>query len=242
MSENSKIKFQQVSKGYGENQVLSDFDLDIHAGEFFSIIGRSGCGKTTILKCINGLLPIDSGTVLLDGVDIGKLDQTKLRRQIGYVIQSVGLFPHMTIGENIAYVPHLLKKPKAWIAQRTQELLGAMGMGAEMLKRYPSELSGGQRQRVGIARALAAEPQILLMDEPFGAVDEITRKSLQKELSDIQKAQSLTVVFVTHDIGEALKLSDRILVMDQGGIQQLGSPQEIQEHPANVFVRQLVQG
>ncbi len=240
MSATVMIEFQQVSKSYGTVEVLKDFNLKIFSGEFITVIGSSGCGKTTALKLINGLIPPDEGKIFVNQKDINQIDQNQLRRHIGYVIQNIGLFPHMTIGENIAYVPKLLKTDNQAILARTRELLDIMGLEQAMAKRYPAELSGGQKQRVGIARALAAKPEILLMDEPFGAVDEITRKSLQEEISTIQKNADLTVFFITHAIDEALKLGSRVVVMDKGHIQQIDSPEQIQATPANEFVKKLL--
>lgn len=234
------IKFEQVSKAYGEKTILENLNLEIAKGDFVTIIGSSGCGKTTILKLINGLLTPCSGTVFVNGEDISKVNQMMLRRKIGYAIQGVGLFPHLNVKKNIAYVLHLLQKDKHQIESSVNELLQVVSLPPEMLSRYPSELSGGQKQRVGIARALAAKPEILLMDEPFGAVDEITRRSLQDELLKIHAELGVTIVFITHDIKEALKLGTKVLVMDQGEIVQLGTPDEIVNAPKNSFVSQLI--
>lgn len=240
---NPIIRFDHVSKSYGDNEVLSDFSLDILKGEFLTVIGSSGSGKTTMLKMINGLLSPTSGTIFVEGKDISKEDQTLLRRNIGYVIQGIGLFPHMTIRKNIAYVPELINgNDKARTRAAVQRLIGIVGLDEEMLDRYPAELSGGQQQRVGIARALAANPDILLMDEPFGAVDEITRKMLQQEIARIHEQLQVTIVFITHDIKEALKLGTRVLVMDSGRMEQVGTAEEIADSPASGFVRELVGG
>lgn len=240
MENQSFIHFEGVSKSYGNNGILNNFNLKINKGEFLTIIGSSGCGKTTVLKLINGLLTPDKGKIHVNGEDISKVDQIKLRRNIGYVIQGVGLFPHMNIRRNISYVPNLIKKEdKKNIALNAERLIKVVGLTEEMLERYPSELSGGQRQRVGLARALAASPDILLMDEPFGAVDEITRKLLQEEILRIYEELNVTVVFVTHDIKEALKLGTKVLVMDKGQIIQIGEPTEIQENPKTNFVKEL---
>ncbi|WP_106828177.1 ABC transporter ATP-binding protein [Parabacteroides pacaensis] len=236
------IRFKQVSKFYGENKILEDFNLDIKKGEFITVIGSSGSGKTTMLKMINGLLQPTSGTIYVEGKDISKENQTLLRRNIGYVIQGIGLFPHMTIRKNIAYVPELLNHHnKKKTKEAVERLIKIVGLTPDMLDRYPAELSGGQRQRVGIARALAAQPEILLMDEPFGAVDEITRNMLQNEITRIHRELGVTIVFITHDIKEALKLGDRVLVMDQGKIEQLAVPDEIKNSPATSFVKELIQ-
>lgn len=243
MENKTIIRFEHVSKSYGEHHILSDFCLDIDKGEFLTVIGSSGSGKTTMLKMINGLLSPTLGTIYVDGKDISKENQTLLRRNIGYVIQGIGLFPHMSVKKNIAYVPSLLNgHDKQRTARAVERLIKVVGLDEEMLERYPAELSGGQRQRVGIARALAANPEILLMDEPFGAVDEITRKLLQNEIARIHKELGVTIVFITHDIKEAMKLGDRVLVMDKGKIEQLGNPEEINEAPATAFVKELIQG
>jgi len=235
------IIFENVAKSYGENNILSNFNLTICKGDFLTIIGSSGCGKTTVLKLINGLLTPDSGRILVNGEDIAKMDQIHLRRKMGYVIQEVGLFPHMSISKNIAYVPNLIKEDdKKEIGNKVKELIHMVGLDEEILTRYPSELSGGQRQRVGLARALAASPEVLLMDEPFGAVDEINRKLLQEELLKIYKKLNVMIVFITHDIKEALHLGTRVLVMDRGEIIQIGSPSEIKENPKTDFVRELI--
>jgi osmoprotectant transport system ATP-binding protein len=234
------IEFKGISKSYGENIILDNFNLQIQKGEFITIIGTSGCGKTTVLKLINGLLLPNKGEVYVDGKNISNLNQINLRRNIGYVIQGVGLFPHMNIAKNISYVLNLTKTNKIKIEERVKKLIKTVGMEEEVLKRYPGELSGGQRQRIGIARALAAYPDILLMDEPFGAVDEITRKSLQEEILKIHKEFNMTIVFVTHDIKEALKLGTKVIVMDDGEIIQIGTPDKIKNSPKTQFVRDLI--
>lgn len=241
MEEQSIIRLEGVFKSYRDNKILKDFNLDIKKGEFLTIIGSSGCGKTTILKLINGLLTPDDGKIYVGGEDISKVNQIELRRSIGYVIQGVGLFPHMNVRKNISYVPNLTKREsKREIELKVEKLIKVVGLSEDMLNRYPSELSGGQRQRIGIARALAASPSILLMDEPFGAVDEITRKLLQEEILRIYKEFNVTIIFITHDIKEALKLGTRVLVMDKGEVIQLDAPQEIIENPRTNFVRQLI--
>lgn len=237
------IRFDHVTKRYGEHTVLQDFNLTIYQGEFLTMIGRSGCGKTTALRLINGLLIPDEGSVFVSGRNVAETDLIALRRGIGYAIQGVGLFPHMTVAKNIAYVPSL---SKAWTKEdadtQVTRLLQVVGLDPSLATRYPRELSGGQQQRVGIARALAGEARILLMDEPFGAVDEITRRSLQKEISHLQKELGITIVFVTHDIKEALRLGSRVLVMEEGRICQLDTPENIKAHPADDFVRELISG
>lgn len=235
------IAFQHVKKAYGEKTVLRDFCLSIKKGEFVTIIGSSGCGKTTALKMVNGLLTPDQGEILVNGEDIRGKDQTQLRRNIGYAIQGSVLFPHMTVDQNIAYVPNLInRKNREKTREAVRKWMEIVGLDEELKDRYPSELSGGQQQRVGIARSLAASPEILLMDEPFGAVDEITRGQLQSELRRIYEQTGITVLFVTHDISEALKLGTKVLVMDGGEIQQYASPDELLRHPATDFVRRLV--
>ena len=236
------IEFKHVKKVYGEKVIIDDFNLKITPGEFLTVVGSSGCGKTTILKMINGLIIPDEGQVLVHDQCTQAVDLIELRRGIGYAIQGSVLFPHMTVAQNIAYVPNLLNKNDK---KRTYEALSKwmkiVGLDEELINRYPSELSGGQQQRVGIARALAASPDILLMDEPFGAVDEITRSTLQDEILRIHHQENITIIFVTHDINEALKLGSRVMVMDQGKVVQLASPREILEHPKTEFVRKLVQ-
>ena len=242
MEEPVIIRFEHISKSYGEFCVLHDFNLEVMRGEFLTVIGSSGSGKTTVLKMVNGLIIPDGGKLFVDGQDISGTNLIELRRKIGYVIQNIGLFPHMTVWKNIAYVPSLLnKQDKERTKKAVARLMDVVGLSGDLMRRYPSELSGGQQQRVGIARALASNPYILLMDEPFGAVDEITRKMLQEEISRIHKALNVTTIFVTHDIREPLKLGTRVLVMDAGRIEQLGDPDEIIHHPATDFVARLTQ-
>lgn len=234
------ISFKKVDKLYGDRQILSDFNLDIYEGEFITIIGSSGCGKTTTLKLINGLLKSDSGDVIVYGENVKSTDLIKLRRNIGYVIQDIGLFPHMTVRKNISYVLDLEKASEDKIRARVEELMNIVELDREFIERYPNELSGGQKQRVGIARALASNPKIILMDEPFGAVDEITRKSLQDEILKIQQRLNKTIFFITHDIREAFKLGSKVIIMDNGKIVQMGSPYDIKRNPHNKFVRVLI--
>lgn len=210
------------------------------AGSFSVLLGSSGCGKTTLLKMINRLIEPTSGRIYVGGVEIHDLPATQLRRGIGYVIQQVGLFPHMTIQQNIAIVPHLEGWPEQAIQQQVSALLEMVHLPQAYLKRYPRNLSGGEQQRVGLARALAADPGILLMDEPFGALDAITRKNLQDELLQIQSKVGKTVLFVTHDVDEAIKLGSQIVVMQSGKIVQAGSPLELISHPRDAFVAELV--
>lgn len=234
------IEFQHVKKAYGEKTVLKDFSLTVEKGEFVTIVGSSGCGKTTALKLVNGLLAPDGGEILVYGENIRRKDQTQLRRNIGYAIQGSVLFPHMTVEQNISYVPNLLnKKDRKKTKEAVAKWMKIVGLDDDLRERFPSELSGGQQQRVGIARALAASPEILLMDEPFGAVDEITRGQLQTEIRRIHSQTGITVLFVTHDISEAMKLGTRVLVMDKGEIEQYASPEELLRHPATDFVRKL---
>lgn len=234
------IEFQHVKKAYGEKTVLKDFSLTVEKGEFVTIVGSSGCGKTTALKLVNGLLAPDGGEILVYGENTRRKDQTQLRRNIGYAIQGSVLFPHMTVEQNISYVPNLLnKKDRKKTKEAVAKWMKIVGLDDDLRERFPSELSGGQQQRVGIARALAASPEILLMDEPFGAVDEITRGQLQTEIRRIHSQTGITVLFVTHDISEAMKLGTRVLVMDKGEIEQYASPEELLRHPATDFVRKL---
>lgn len=235
------IRLEHVELSYGENRVLRDLTLTVREGEFLTVIGRSGCGKTTMLKLMNGLLMPDTGTVIVEGKDLKETDLIALRRRMGYVIQNRGLFPHMTVEKNITYVPVISgKKNKEENHELAKRLIKTVGLEEEMLSRRPSQLSGGQQQRVGIARALAASPHILLMDEPFGALDEITRQVMQDEIQRLHRELKLTVVFITHDIREAMKLGDRVLVMDQGRAVQLDTPDQIRRNPADGFVRELV--
>ncbi|SPF69320.1 adenosinetriphosphatase [Propionibacterium ruminifibrarum] len=236
----SEIVFTDVVKQYpGQTEPAVDhLSLGIDAGEFVTFVGPSGCGKTTSLKMINRLIEPTSGTITIDGQDTRELDADTLRRRIGYVIQGGGLFPHMTVAGNIAVVPNLLKWDKKRIRRRTDELLELVGLDPAVYRdRYPRELSGGQQQRVGVARGLAADPPVMLMDEPFGAVDPITRSRLQDELLDVQSKLHKTIVCVTHDIDEAIKLGDRICVMaDHGRIAQYDTASEILANPADDFV------
>ena len=235
------IEYRHVRMAYGEKTIIPDFSLSIEAGEFVTIIGSSGCGKTTILKIVNGLIAPVSGQVLVRGQEVGQMDLIALRRSIGYAIQGSVLFPHMTVEQNIGYVLNLeSKKDKKKISETVSKWLNIVGLEESMRKSYPRQLSGGQQQRVGIARALAADPEIALMDEPFGAVDEITRASLQDEIKRIHQQTGITILFVTHDINEALKLGTKVLVMDHGQLQQYAAPEEIQAHPANGFVQTLL--
>lgn len=269
MSDNI-IEFHNVKKSYGNHVIIPNLNVNIERGDFLTIIGSSGCGKTTMLKMINRLINPDEGEILIDGKDVSELDVIKLRRSIGYSIQGTMLFPHLTVRENISYVPDLIAeddkkafkyestqdnklkkikkdkelkaKEKSRDATKEQEInkwLDIVGLDYSLLERFPHELSGGQKQRVGIARALSASPKILLMDEPFGAVDEITRGQLQQEIKKIHEKTNITIIFITHDIGEALYLGKHVIVMDEGEINQYGEPAEILNNPATPFVEKL---
>lgn len=233
------IQFEHVNKSYGKTPILKDLTFTIPDGQFVVLIGPSGCGKTTTMKMINRLLEPDNGTILIDGQDIHSQDKVTLRRHIGYVIQQIGLFPNMTVAQNICVVPKLLKYDKAKCDEIVQDLLKMVGMEAYADK-YPSELSGGQQQRIGVLRALAASPPIVLMDEPFSALDPMTREILQDEVKNIQQKLGKTIVFVSHDMGEALKLADIIIFIEAGQIVQMASPEEMLEHPANDLVRNFL--
>lgn len=235
------IRLEHVTKSFGRYKALDDVSIVVEEGEFLTVIGRSGCGKTTMLRMINGLQKPDSGKVYAAGEDVGEADLIRLRRKIGYVIQNKGLFPHMTVEKNIIYVPVISgQKDKRQNRKLAEELIGLVGLEREMLDRYPEELSGGQQQRVGIARALASRPKLLLMDEPFGALDEITKRAMQNELLALQKKLGMTVVFITHDIREAMKLGDRVLVMEQGKIAQCDTPENVKKNLADEFVKELI--
>ena len=235
------VTFDNVTKLFSGHTVISDLSLEIPRGQFTVLIGPSGCGKTTSLKMINRLIEPSKGSIFVDGQNITKVSPVDLRRQIGYVIQQIGLFPNMTIEQNIEVVPRLLKWPKEKRHQRTRELLEMVGMDPkEYLGRYPSELSGGQQQRIGVLRALAVAPPLILMDEPFGALDPITRESLQDEVKKLQTSLGITVVFVTHDIDEAVKLADRIILMKDGEIVQNAPPETLLAHPANDYGREFI--
>jgi osmoprotectant transport system ATP-binding protein len=241
----AEIVFDHVTKRYPGRDVaaVDDLSLEIPAGAFCVLVGPSGGGKTTALKMVNRLIPFDSGEIRIDGRDIQGLPLTELRRGIGYVIQQIGLFPHMTVGENVATVPRLLRWPKPRTRERTVELLELVGLEAADAKRYPAQLSGGQRQRVGLARALAADPPLLLMDEPFGALDPITRHRLQTELRRLHREVGKTVIFVTHDIDEAIQMGDRIAILREGGVlAQYDTPDAILARPADDFVGAFIGG
>lgn len=236
------VTFRHVTKIYqGERAAVRDLCLEVQTGELLVLIGPSGCGKTTTLRMINRLEEPTSGEVWIDGEDVRRLDPVALRRHIGYTIQQTGLFPHMTIRENIDLVPRMLGWPKEKREARIRELLAMVGMDyEEFAHRYPRQLSGGQQQRVGVLRALAADPPLILMDEPFGALDPLMRESLQRELKRLQARLQKTIVFVTHDIDEALTLGDRIAIMKDGVLLQVGTPAELAAHPADPFVENFL--
>ncbi len=234
------IYLDDVCKTYpsGKGAAVENLTMDIPAGEIVVLVGPSGCGKTTSMRMINRLIEPTSGKIMIDGKDAMSLDDVKLRRTIGYVIQQIGLFPHLSIAQNVALVPKMLKMDKKHIESKVDEMLDVVGLPPEEYRdRYPRQLSGGQQQRVGVARALAADPPVMLMDEPFGAVDPITRAKLQDQFLEVQKTLGKTIVFVTHDFDEAIKMGDRIAVLRAGSkIAQYGTPQEILTHPADDFV------
>jgi osmoprotectant transport system ATP-binding protein len=241
------VEFRHVTKRYdtrakGTPGAVNDLSLAVPAGKICVLVGPSGCGKTTSLKMVNRLIEPTAGQILLDGVDAATRDLTELRRGIGYVIQQTGLFPHQTIGENVGTVPRLLGWPRQRVRERSDELLSLVGLDPGRYRdRYPSQLSGGERQRVGVARALAADPPIMLMDEPFGAVDPIVRERLQNEFLRLQEELAKTILFVTHDIDEAIKMGDLVAVMQVGGVlAQFGPPAEILANPASEFVARFV--
>jgi osmoprotectant transport system ATP-binding protein len=239
----AEIVFDHVTKRYPgrDEAAVADLSLTIPAGDICILVGPSGAGKTTAMKMVNRLIEIDEGDIRIDGTSVRDQDVTELRRGIGYVIQHVGLFPHMTIADNIATVPRLLGWPRDRQRARVAELLELVGLEPEYGKRYPSQLSGGQRQRVGLARALAADPPLMLMDEPFGALDPITRDRLQLEFLRLHDEVRKTVIFVTHDIDEAIKLGDRIAIMREGGVlAQYDTPDRLLAHPADDFVARFV--
>ena len=235
------IKFENVSKNFKDKKVLKNITLDISKGNLVAFIGESGCGKTTTLKMINRLIKPSSGNIYINGENIESKDIIELRRQMGYVIQQTGLFPHMTVKDNIEIIPKAEKRDRSVIEKRTYELMKMVGLKPdEYLHRYPVELSGGQQQRVGVARAFATDPEIILMDEPFSALDPITRAGLQDELINLQSHLKKTIVFVTHDMDEAIKIADMICIMRDGEILQYDTPENILKNPCNDFVSKFV--
>ena len=233
------IEFSHVNKAFGEHKAVSDLNLHVKEGSFSVLIGTSGSGKSTTLKMINRLVEHDSGRIRFAGEEIRSLPVLELRRRMGYAIQSIGLFPHWTVAQNIATIPQLLKWPRRKIDERVEELMALLGLEVVLRERYPHQLSGGQQQRVGVARALAADPQVLLMDEPFGALDPVTRGALQQEMTRIHRLLGRTIVLVTHDIDEALRLAEHLVLMDGGEVVQQGTPLAMLTAPANDFVQQF---
>ena len=236
------IQFKHDEKRFNDQTVIPDLNFTHNKGEFITILGSSGSGKTTTLKMINGLIAPSAGEILVDGQKLRELDLVKLRRHMGYVVQQIGLFPHMTIGQNIAVVPKMLHWDKEEINNRVKELLSLVQLNpAEYMNRYPQQLSGGQQQRVGVARALAPNPPYVLFDDPFGARDPLTRMELQREVKKIHESLAeKTFMFVTHDINEALFLGQRVMIMHEGRIVQFATPEELVRHPATEFVEQLL--
>jgi len=234
------IELDGATWRHGGKTIVDRISFRIEAGEFCALVGPSGSGKSTTLKMINRLVPMAEGMIEIEGKDVAKLPIEALRRSIGYAIQSVGLFPHWSVADNIATVPRLLKWPEPKIAGRIAELLALLRLEPATGARYPHQLSGGQQQRVGVARALAADPAILLMDEPFGALDPTTRSALRLELAQIHESLGKTILFVTHDIDEALMLADKIAIIEGGKLAQFGTPREILDHPASDFVREFI--
>ena len=233
------IEFSHVSKLFGAQKAVNDLNLNFQEGSFSVLIGTSGSGKSTTLKMINRLVEHDSGEIRFAGDEIRSLPVLELRRRMGYAIQSIGLFPHWSVAQNIATVPQLHKWSRARIDDRIDELMALLGLESNLRERYPHQLSGGQQQRVGVARALAADPQVLLMDEPFGALDPVTRGALQQEMTRIHRLLGRTIVLVTHDIDEALRLAEHLVLMDHGEVVQQGNPLTMLTRPANDFVRQF---
>ncbi|WP_462419682.1 ABC transporter ATP-binding protein [Salinicoccus sp. Marseille-QA3877] len=235
------IEFKNVSKKYGDNSAVEDVNFKVEEGEFFVIIGPSGCGKTTTLKMINRLIPLTTGYIYFKEKPVSDFPLYEMRWDIGYVLQQIALFPHMTIKENIAQVPEMKKWSNKNIDDRVDELLEMVGLEPEVYRsRIPGELSGGEKQRVGVIRALAADPPVILMDEPFSALDPISREKLQDDLLELQKKIKKTIVFVTHDIREALKMGDRICLLNAGSVEQIGTPEEFLSEPKNDFVRDFI--
>lgn len=235
------IELKNVSKSFKNKKVLENISLEIQTGEFFVIIGSSGCGKTTLLKSINKLHNIDGGDIIINGSSISNLKPTDLPKKIGYVVQEGGLFPHLTIADNIALTLNIIGESKEKISNRVDEMLQMVNLEPDVYRNlYPSQLSGGQRQRVGVARAFAADPEIILMDEPFSALDPVTRNELQDEVFNLQKRFNKTIIFVTHDMDEAIKLASRICIIQNGSVIQCDTPENILKYPANNYVEEFV--
>lgn len=236
------IELKGISKIFGNTRAVNQVSFKVAEKETLVLLGTSGCGKTTTLKMINRLIEPDAGQILINGEDITSHDPNVLRKGIGYVMQNIGLFPHYTIAENIALIPRLLKWDKEKIKARTQELIQKLHLPENTLSMYPHELSGGQQQRVGLARALVTDPSVLLMDEPFGALDNVTRTSIQKEFKALEELKRKTIVMVTHDVHEAFELADRICLMDKGEVVQIGTPKELLYQPVNDFAKEFLAG
>ncbi|WP_454804322.1 ABC transporter ATP-binding protein [Mucilaginibacter phyllosphaerae] len=234
------IKVEHLVKTFGTTKAVDDISFEVNAGETLALLGTSGCGKTTTLKVLNRLIEPDSGTISINGKNIQQQSPEALRRGIGYVLQNNGLFPHYTVAENIAIVPALLKWDKAKTDKRVNELLEKLHLSKDYFNAYPNQLSGGQQQRIGLARALAADPPLLLMDEPFGALDNVTRTKIHHEFKDLDELKRKTIIIVTHDVQEAFELADRIALMDKGKIVQIGSPADLLFNPANDFVKDFL--
>ncbi|ULG72509.1 ABC transporter ATP-binding protein [Macrococcus brunensis] len=235
------IKFDNVSKVYGDKAAVDHISFEVNEGEFFVLIGPSGCGKTTTLKMINRLIPLSSGYIYFKNQPISSYKLDEMRWDIGYVLQQIALFPHMTVRDNIAQVPTMKKWETSRIDEQINRLLDMVGLPHEQFRdRYPSELSGGQQQRIGVVRALAADPPVILMDEPFSALDPLSREKLQDDLLHLQSEINKTIIFVTHDINEAFKLGDRICLMNQGRIEQIGTPRDFVERPNSEFVQSFI--
>ncbi|GGH11826.1 ABC transporter ATP-binding protein [Mucilaginibacter phyllosphaerae] len=234
------IKVERLVKTFGTTKAVNDISFEVNAGETLALLGTSGCGKTTTLKMLNRLIEPDSGTISINGKNVMEQEPEALRRSIGYVLQNNGLFPHYTVAENIAIVPNLLKWDKAKTDKRIKELLDKLHLFKDYFNAYPGELSGGQQQRIGLARALIADPPVLLMDEPFGALDNVTRTKIHHEFKELDELKRKTIIIVTHDVQEAFELADRIALMDKGRIVQIGTPAELLFYPANDFVKDFL--
>ncbi|MEM9424244.1 MAG: ATP-binding cassette domain-containing protein, partial [Spirochaetota bacterium] len=234
------IELREVNKFYGKSHAVKNVSFEVEEGQTLVLLGRSGCGKTTTLKMINRLIPFDSGDILINGISIGDWNPIQLRRNIGYVFQNIGLFPHLNIYDNLVIVPRLLRWEPKKIAKWLGNIMDILQIDKTLLKRKPRQLSGGQRQRIGVGRALIGNPDIVLMDEPFGALDPITREEIQEEFSSVKHLIQKTIIFVTHDIHEAFTIGDKICLFEEGEIAQLGTPYEIINEPANEFVERFI--